>query len=238
MRSFVGLLVVFSCSLLLNTPAQAQTAGQGRKGTIAGRVMDSSAGVLQGAQITVEPPGGNVGADGQGQVFVDDLAAGGYTVSVPYAAVGALTQPAKFDASAADIVESVEINKTLQANMDGDGIGGSVNLVTKTAGERPTMNFSSMGGYTPILGGRGLTENTGTVGQRFGASKRIGVLIGGSYDWNGRGIDDIEPVPDLASVGGQQVRIFDSMDIREYRYYRSRWGLAGSADYKPSDGSD
>src|SRR5437762_1422571 len=143
----------------------------------------------------------------------------------------------KFDAIPADIVESVEINKTLQANMDGDGIGGSVNLVTKTAGERPTMNFSSMGGYTPILGGRGLTENTGTVGQRFGASKRIGVLIGGSYDWNGRGIDDIEPVPDLATVGGQQVRIFDSMDIREYRYYRSRWGLAGSADYKPSDGS-
>jgi len=143
----------------------------------------------------------------------------------------------KFDAIPADIVESVEINKTLQANMDGDGIGGSVNLVTKTAGERPTMNFSSMGGYTPILGGRGLTENTGTVGQRFGASKRIGVLIGGSYDWNGRGIDDIEPVPGLASVGGQQVRIFDSMDIREYRYYRSRWGLAGSADYKPSDGS-
>ncbi|PYU14799.1 MAG: hypothetical protein DMG37_06500, partial [Acidobacteria bacterium] len=51
----------------------------------------------------------------------------------------------KFDAIPADIVESVEINKTLQANMDGDGIGGSVNLVTKTAGERPTMNFSGMG---------------------------------------------------------------------------------------------
>src|SRR5881409_359968 len=143
----------------------------------------------------------------------------------------------KFDAIPADIVESVEINKTLQANMDGDGIGGSVNLVTKTAGERPTVNVSGMSGYTPILGGRGLVETTGTVGQRFGAGKRFGLLIGGSYDWNGRGIDDIEPVPDLATVNGQQVRIFDSMDIREYKYYRSRWGLAGSADYKPSDGS-
>src|SRR5436309_12246228 len=143
----------------------------------------------------------------------------------------------KFDAIPADIVESVEINKTLQANMDGDGIGGSVNLVTKTAGERPTFNLSGMGGYTPILGGRGLVETAGTAGQRFGANKRFGLLIGGSYDWNGRGIDDIEPVPDLATVNGQQVRIFDSMDIREYKYYRSRWGLAGSADYKPSDGS-
>src|SRR5579864_1702906 len=37
----------------------------------------------------------------------------------------------KLDAIPADIVKSVEINKTLQANMDPDGIGGSVNLVTK-----------------------------------------------------------------------------------------------------------
>ncbi len=28
------------------------------------------------------------------------------------------------------------------------------------------------------------------------------------------------------------------MDIREYRYYRSRWGLAGSADYKLAEGSN
>src|SRR5207247_4312742 len=86
----------------------------------------------------------------------------------------------KFDTIPADIVESVEINKTLQANMDGDGIGGSINLVTKTAGERSTMNFSSMAGYTPILGGRGLTENNGTLGQSFGADKRFSILLGGS----------------------------------------------------------
>ena len=144
----------------------------------------------------------------------------------------------KFDAIPADIVESVEINKTLQANMDGDGIGGSVNLVTKTAGERPTVNLSGMGGYTPIVNGRSLVETTGTVGQRFGSAKRLGVLIGGSYDWNGRGIDDIEPVPDIANLGTpSQARWFDQTDIREYRYYRSRWGLAGSADYKLAEGS-
>ena len=83
----------------------------------------------------------------------------------------------KFDAIPADLVESVEINKTLQANMDGDGIGGSINLVTKTATERPTIALSGMGGYMPILGGRGQVESTGTIGQRFGSSKTI---------WNSR----------------------------------------------------
>lgn len=144
----------------------------------------------------------------------------------------------KFDAIPADIVESVEINKTLQANMDGDGIGGSVNLVTKTAGERPTVAFYGLGGYSPINGGRNNYESTGTLGKRFGSSKKLGVLVGGSYDWNGRGIDDIEPVPDIASYqSGYSQRFFDSQDLREYRYYRTRWAVSGSVDYQLGQGS-
>src|SRR5579871_1183861 len=145
----------------------------------------------------------------------------------------------KFDAIPADLVESVEINKTLQANMDGDGIGGSVNLVTKMATERPTVAVSGMGGYMPILGGRSQVETTTTVGERFGQSKRFGILVGGSYDWNGRGIDDIEPVSDVATFANGTTALWkDAIDIREYRYYRSRWGIAGSADYKLGEGSD
>lgn len=145
----------------------------------------------------------------------------------------------KFDAIPADIVGSVEINKTLQANMDGDGIGGSINLVTKTAGERPTVSLSGMGGYMPILGGRPQYETAGTIGQRFGKDKKFGLLFGGTYDWSGRGIDDIEPVSDLASLpNGSTAPWKDSIDIREYRYYRTRWGLAGSGDYKIGEGSN
>jgi len=141
----------------------------------------------------------------------------------------------KFDAIPADLVESVEISKTLQANQDGDGIGGSINLVTKTASERPTVTLSGMGGYMPILGGRPQYESAGTVGQRFGRDKRFGLLVGGTYDWSGRGIDDIEPVSDLAN---NSTLWKDSIDIREYRYYRTRWGIASSADYKLAEGSN
>jgi TonB-dependent receptor len=145
----------------------------------------------------------------------------------------------KFDAIPADLVEEVQISKTLQANMEGDGIGGSVNLVTKTAGNLPTMSLGAMGGGTPIIQGRGETEETGTVGERFGRSKRFGIMVGGSYDWNGRGIDDIEPVPDVATLAdGRQVSWKDGMDIRQYQYFRSRWGFAGSANYKISDFSN
>jgi TonB-dependent receptor len=145
----------------------------------------------------------------------------------------------KFDAIPAEIVESVQVSKTLQANMEGDGIGGSVNLVTKTATERPTISVSSVGGFTPIVNGRGLAEEAGTIGKRFGPDKKFGALIGGSYDWNGRGIDDIEPVPDVATFpGGKTVSWKDAMDIREYRYFRSRRGLAGALDYTLGEGSN
>jgi TonB-dependent receptor len=145
----------------------------------------------------------------------------------------------KLDTIPADLVESVQINKTLQANMNADGIGGSVNLVTKTAGERPTVSVSGIGGYTPIIGGRGVVETTGSIGKRFGSSKKFGVLVGGSYDWNGRGIDDIEPVPDVATfANGSTARYFDTMDQREYEYYRSRWGFGGTADYQLKEDSN
>jgi TonB-dependent receptor len=145
----------------------------------------------------------------------------------------------KFDSIPADMVESVQVSKTLEPNMEGDGIGGSVNLITKVATNQPTISISSIGGFTPIIHGRGLTEDNGTIGYRFGPNKKFGVLFGGSYDWNGRGIDDIEPVPDIATLaGGQQVSWKDGMDIREYQYFRTRWGIAGSTDYKISEGSN
>src|SRR3984957_14547131 len=71
----------------------------------------------------------------------------------------------KFDSIPADMVESVQVSKTLQPNMEGDGIGGSVNLITRVATEQPTISIGSVGGYTPIIHGRGLTEDTGSIGK-------------------------------------------------------------------------
>ena len=144
----------------------------------------------------------------------------------------------KLDIVPADLVESVEINKTLSANQDGDAIGGSVNLVTKSPGEAPTFSIGGMGGYTPIIGGRGLDQFDSTFGKRFGASKKFGVLFGGSYDWNGRGIDDIEPAVGSVNIGGTDFPTYSTMDIREYRYYRTRYGFTGTLVYKLNDNSN
>ena len=135
----------------------------------------------------------------------------------------------KLDLIPADLVESVQINKTLQANMEGDGIGGSVDLRTKSASDTPTIALEATGGYTPIIGGRPVYQFDGTLGKRFLDGKKLGVLVASSYDWNGRGINDVEPGP--LFVGG-------GYDERDYQYYRQRLGFAGTVDYKFSDTSN
>ncbi|HVZ83820.1 MAG TPA: TonB-dependent receptor [Terracidiphilus sp.] len=139
----------------------------------------------------------------------------------------------RLDVIPSELVESVEINKTLSANQDADGIGGSVNLITKSAQEKPTYDLFVKGGYTPILDGRAASETGGTYGKRFGAAKKFGVLFNASYDYNGRGIDNIQPALDPLSTFNQP--FYDNDTIREYRYYRYRYGFAGSADYKLND---
>src|SRR5215510_7963901 len=151
-------------------------------------------------------------------------------VNVPSPETG--VRQIKLDTLASDLVESIEINKTLQANMDADGIGGSVNLRTKTASARPTVMMEGLGGYTPIIGGRGVSQFNTTLGRRFGPDQRFGLLLGGTYDWNGRGINDIEPSPTVTSLSPH----YDSIDLRDYMYYRTRWGLSGSTDYRLSCG--
>ena len=141
----------------------------------------------------------------------------------------------KLDAIPADLVDSVEINKTLSANQEGDAIGGSVNLVTRKPTEQTYVSVSAMGGFTPISGGRTLDQFSGTFGRRFGGEKKLGFLLGGSYDHNNRAIHDVEPFPTVVDFGpanGGNQAVFQTEDIRQYWYDRTRFGFAGSTDYK------
>jgi TonB-dependent receptor len=138
----------------------------------------------------------------------------------------------------ADMVQSVELNKTLSANQDADGIGGSVNMVTKMAGEAPTFDGISTLGYSPIMNGRYMGLVDFTVGKRFTATKRWGIIASASYDYNGRGYNDIEPQPDLnPNYPPVSTPYYDDITLREYRTQRLRWGGTMGVDYKVSDHS-
>ena len=150
----------------------------------------------------------------------------GITIPAPEPTV----RQVRLDIIPSGMVDSIQMNKTLLANMDGNGIGASVNLVTKEASDRPTLDLYGDGGHTNIMNGRGSYDFGGTSGKRFGASKRFGLLGNAVFDYNGRGIDNIQPALDPLSTFATP--FYDDNTIREYRYYRTRYGFDGSADYR------
>ena len=142
----------------------------------------------------------------------------------------------KLDTLPSNIVEDIQVSKTLTPNQDGDAIGGSVNLVTKTPIDKPTYTLGVDGGYTPIQNGRALWGVDGTVGKRFGVNKQLGLLFGGTYDRNNRGIDDMEPGQAIGNVNGKSFAMINTEDWRTYQYFRTRYGFNADVDYTVKPG--
>src|SRR5260221_4718519 len=123
----------------------------------------------------------------------------------------------KLDAIPSDLVGAIELHKTLSADQDGDAIGGSINFVTKSAGDRQSFTVGAQGGYTDPQDRHSVYQFDGTYSNRFGTGKKLGLVLGGTYDWNGRGIDDIEPGVDTVELpDGRSTAAFTGIDYRLY----------------------
>jgi TonB-dependent receptor len=171
---------------------------------------------------------------------LSNLTVDGINIPAPESAVRNI----KLDTIPAALVGSIQVSKTLLPNMDGDAIGGTVDLITRAAGDQPFYSVSLMGGHTPIIsdGDSNIDQFTAAIGKRFGANKRFGIFLGASYDYNGRGIDDIEPAPTTSQLNGEDASgpiyaVLPTADFREYHYDRRRIGFAGTADYQFAPGS-
>lgn len=56
----------------------------------------------------------------------------------------------QLDLIPSDMIQTIEVNKTLMPDQDGDAIGGSINLVTKNSPQRFTLNAVAGTGYNLI----------------------------------------------------------------------------------------
>lgn len=131
------------------------------------------------------------------------------------------------DAIPSDQLASMEVTKALTPDMDGDAVGGSVNLITRTAqGGKPTASGSVLGGYNNLMQQPNL-QGSLMLGKRFGENEKLGVLLNTSYYQNRLGSDNWEREP------------FDNeLELRDYELTRTRTGLSSTIDYKFSATSE
>lgn len=128
------------------------------------------------------------------------------------------------DAIPADQLSSIEVSKSLTPDMDGDAIGGSVNLITRTAqSNTTTIRATSVLGYNQLVG-RSNLQGSLEVGKRF-FNNKLGIMLNSSYYENDRGSDNWE-------------RDDSELELRDYELARTRLGLSSTIDYKFNDKSE
>jgi TonB-dependent receptor len=132
------------------------------------------------------------------------------------------------DTIPADVLESISVSKTLTPDMDGDSIGGTVDLVTKRAPLEASTQASIAGGYADISQDY-IAAGAFTLGRRFGDGK-TGLLFSLSGNKSDRASDDHEPEYD-------DQELID-MQLRDYTLTRERYAANFSFDQQLSSGSE
>jgi TonB-dependent receptor len=135
----------------------------------------------------------------------------------------------QMDLIPADMIQTVEVSKTLTADMDADAIGGSVNLVTRSAPNGKRFSATIAGGYNPIRSSFIGTINFIT-GARF-AKNKLGYVVSGSFNRNEFGSDNLEAV---WSKDGNGKPYVSDHDLRIYDLIRIRRSATATLDYKIS----
>lgn len=133
----------------------------------------------------------------------------------------------QMDLVPSDMVQTIEVNKTLTPDMDADAIGGAVNLITRAAPNGLRISGTLSGGANPIRG-KALYNGSLVLGNRFFQNK-LGAVVSASYNNNDYGSDDFEAVwtkDDLGNVYTEETQ------VRQYNVQRVRRSLSAALDYK------
>lgn len=136
------------------------------------------------------------------------------------------TRNVQLDLIPADMVQTIEVNKVVTADMDADAIGGSINLVTKNTPNKRMFNATAGSGYNAVS--KKAQLNLGlTYGDRF-FNDKLGLMFSGSYQNAPGGSDNAEFEYDVddGSV------VMKEAQMRQYYVTRERQSYSLALDYE------
>ena len=142
----------------------------------------------------------------------------------------------QMDLIPADMIQQIEVNKAVTPDMDGDAIGGSVNLITRSAPEGFRLSATAGSGVNFITDKRILNGSL-LYGDRS-KDRKFGWMFAGSINDNDFGSDNIEfewanEAED--PISGDDVDVDPYVaehDIRTYIVQRVRRSFSANFDYR------
>ncbi len=138
------------------------------------------------------------------------------------------------DVVPSDLVSIVEVVKAITPDLDGNAIGGNINIVTRSAFDSPEpfAVISARAGYND-KSGRVPWSASAAWGSTLGANDEWGLVLAGSYYIKrydsdlAEGLDWVEFAP--GDFAPENQRLFD------YDIERERIGINANLEYRPND---
>jgi TonB-dependent receptor len=164
----------------------------------------------------------------------------------------------EFDTIPIGAVDRIEVTKTILPDRDAEGVGGSIDLIPRSARgvTKPFVDIDVGGGYENLRKSWAPWQDQVVVGARFGWND--GLVLPGSqkdqpragfisnptpfsfvisqYQHNDRrAIDDFEEAYGVDNGGPADPKVFDSAEFRRYNYFRRRFAYTGEFDFDPNE---
>ncbi len=139
------------------------------------------------------------------------------------------------DTIPSEVLSRVEVVKAVTPDMDGNSVGGAINIVTPSAFDDPEGFFFSASadyGYYD-LNGEHPTGLAAGWGQVFGANDEWGIVLSASYTDRQYDTENLQGGDPWEEEGN--FLIPDEQVLRDYRITRERAGIVANLEWQPSD---
>lgn len=129
----------------------------------------------------------------------------------------------QLDLIPSDMIQAIEVNKSVTPDMDADAIGASINLVTRSAPFKRRVSATLGSGYN-MLSGKPMVNGSVIYGDRF-LHDKVGLMVSGSVFNHNLGSDNIEAEWD------ENNRLKD-FQVNQYYLRRLRQSYSLGLDYE------
>ena len=138
-----------------------------------------------------------------------------------------------------DQLAEIEVSKVLTPEMDGDAIGGTVNLITSTAKDSSLdVKVNLKSGYS-ALPKTPIWQGSASIGKRFLKGNALGLVVGGSYNRTQTETDAVSMHWDTTVykrlVPDSSIKPLDyltNLQLRQSDKTNERIGATGKLDYR------
>ncbi|HSN73119.1 MAG TPA: TonB-dependent receptor [Steroidobacteraceae bacterium] len=138
------------------------------------------------------------------------------------------------DTIPSDLLSKLEVVKTVTPDMDGNAIGGAVNIVTPSAFDTAEGSFfkaeAEYGYYD--LNGESPYGAALSWGSTFGGDDQFGIVLSGSYSFREYASENVQ-----GNIWEEEGDYFipEELVLRDYSLERERSGIVANFEWRPSE---